>query len=240
MLNITKIPPWLDAEIASNERAVKENFADWFGPSKVLDRRGLPRVVFHGCADDFHVFDPKKIGSKHVDVESVDAFFFSNDIKTANWYAKDAGKANKATGRRSGGANVMAVYLALHNPLIIDFQETGIEYLAEEIHEAKRKGHDGLIARNYDDGGVSDHYIAFFAHQVKSAIGNSGLYLPHSGSMSDWQENQHLRHALKARTVSVNAIKKPMNSEVAQAADAFEPKRAAWSKINHQHRKAQA
>ena len=58
-------------------------------------------------------------------------------------------------------------------------------------------------------------WIVFESCQVKSAIGNSGLYLYHSDSMSDWQENQHLRQALKARTVSVNARKKPMNAKVA-------------------------
>ena len=157
-------------------------FEKWFGASKVVDAAGAPLVVYHGTAADITFFDASKVGSKHVDVighfgdpdenANPDTFYFSDDVETANWYAKDSAKTNKP----KVGANVMPVYLALKNPLVVDFMGEGIEYLAEDLERAKRDGNDGLIARNYNDGGVSTHYIAFAPGQIKSALGNNGCF----------------------------------------------------------------
>lgn len=164
-----KNAPWLDERLAPNGCPIRENFAKWFAASKAI-RDGLPLVVYHGTSGDFAEFDPTKVGSRHVDVESGTAFFFSDDPKTADYYAKSAGKQSK------GGAHVRPVFLSLQNPLISDFQGEGLEYLAEDIEKAKLNGNDGLIALNYNDGRISTHYIAFHPDQIKSAIGDNGNY----------------------------------------------------------------
>jgi hypothetical protein len=153
------------------------NFKAWFDRSKVVDAAGEPLVVYHGTGDSFDAFSANKIGSRHVDVDAGSAFFFSDDIGTANWYAESAG-------RQSGnGGVVIPVYLSLKNPLVVDFQGEGLEFLQEEILRAKEGGHDGLIARNYYDGSVSNHYIAFRSEQIKSAIGNNGDFDPNNADI---------------------------------------------------------
>jgi len=140
------------------------DFDDWFRGSHVVDRGGRPQVLFHGTSGAFDQFSEDKVGSRHVDVEAGTAFFFTDDPKTASWYAESSNTAD------GGGGNVIPVYLSLRNPYDVDFQETGIETLAESIEEAKALGHDSLIARNYDDGGVSTHYIAFHPEQIRPAL----------------------------------------------------------------------
>lgn len=154
------------------------SFQSWFDGSKAVDAQGRPLVVYHGTAADIKAFDAQMVGSKHVDLEVGEAYFFTTCTKTASWYAADSGK------QKNGGANVMPVYLNLQNPLIVDFQEEGIEYLAEDIERAKANGYDGLIAINYNDGTVSDHYIAFSPSQIKSAIGAT-VFLNESNLLVD-------------------------------------------------------
>jgi hypothetical protein len=38
--------PWESLQIAGNGRPIKSNFADWFGASKVVDKKCLPLVVY--------------------------------------------------------------------------------------------------------------------------------------------------------------------------------------------------
>lgn len=147
----------------------RSEFSEWSSGTKVTDPDGQPLMVFHGTADDFSEFGADHIGKRHVDLEVGDAYFFTNDVKTANWYATSAAKA-----AGGAGANVIPVYLALRNPMIVDFQGTGIETLAEDIEDAKTRGHDGLIALNYDDGKISDHYIAFHPWQIRPALSHAG------------------------------------------------------------------
>lgn len=166
-----KNAPWIDERLAPNGRSIRENFERWFAASKVIDEAtGIPLVVYHGTSGDFIEFDPTRVGSRHVDVEAGTAFFFTDDIKTAEYYAKSCGKRSK------GGGHIRPVYLSLQNPFISNFQEEGLEYLGEEIEKAKRDGHDGLIALNYNDGRISTHYVAFRPDQIKSAIGDNGNY----------------------------------------------------------------
>ena len=85
------------------------------------------------------------------------------------------------------GANVMPSYLSLQDPMMVD--GSGLEFdpeqQAEWIAQAKAAGHDGLVIRNYSDGGFGigndfrsagrhDVFVAFQPEQAKSATGNSG------------------------------------------------------------------
>lgn len=95
---------------------------------------------------------------------------------------------------RLRGQNVLPVYLAIRNPMTYDANGQAFTDISDEINkvlqDAKRAGHDGVILRNLDDdpgfnGRVADHFVVFEPTQIKSAIGNSGLYLRDSSSLTD-------------------------------------------------------
>lgn len=189
MVAAKTVEPWLNESLAPNGSKIVDNFNAWFGTSKVLaytPEGQIPLVVYHGTAADFRSFDPKAVGSAHVDLEEGEVYFFSSDRKTAKWYADDCAKDEQSPGR------IVPVYLSLQNPRIVDFGGTGLEGLGEEVQTARAKGHDGLICREYDDGGVSSHYLAFSAYQIKSAMANSGLYAMNDRDISDGAVDQDI------------------------------------------------
>ena len=94
-------------QVAPDGTLTRDNFERWFGDSKIVGYDGSPLVIYHGTADDVSAFDEVQVGKRHMDLEVGSVFYFTSDLKTANWYAKSAGKQAK------GGANVMAVYLSL-------------------------------------------------------------------------------------------------------------------------------
>jgi hypothetical protein len=124
------------------------SFKAWFAASKVVNGIGQPRVVYHGTASDFGVFDMAKAGQNYGEDER--GFFFTGRIETAESAADDAtrlpayrskyqnqgfggGRDGDSfdydyghdepydyTADYHGGQNVMPVYLSLQHPLIID------------------------------------------------------------------------------------------------------------------------
>ena len=162
----------VDIQGKAGSMLANPRFADWFDGSGVVDyMTGEPLVVYHGTGATFNAFEYKGPDSAaHYDLDVGPVFYFSDDPETASWYANDCAEQGR------GDAVVMPVYLSIKNALVVNFHGEGIEYLAEEIEKAKAAGHDGLIARNYCDGTVSDHFVAFDPGQIKAAIGNRGDY----------------------------------------------------------------
>lgn len=157
---------------------VRENFAAWFGVSKVVDAQGHPMRVFHGTGADTGA--------------SINAgTYFSDRPDVAGIYAK-------APTRQADGAgpNLTPVYLSLQNPYVFDAQAIN-DNLSHHVMgkrsrldvvfaELSRQGYDGLIIKNYDDlGGMQDQYVIFSPSQAKSAIGNSGFFDRESDSLDD-------------------------------------------------------
>jgi hypothetical protein len=131
-------------------------FKRFFKDSKVVDENGEPLVVYHGTNKSFNVFRPsKKFGN---------AYFASASTSYANTLAKDVfGK--------TGGDNVMPLYVSLQNPRIIDFED----YNDAALESAMTDGNaDGLIA--VDKDGVMQVVVAFEPTQIKSATGNVGTF----------------------------------------------------------------
>jgi hypothetical protein len=164
--------PWKDSLIAANGVPVQQNFANWFGCSQVVDDAGVPRVVFHGTRHTFGAFT--KRGSTN------EAIYFSDTPDGADSYARDL------DGEYVSGSNVVPAFLSLQRPLLVDLAgEDDIDGLYFHIERAREEGCDGVIARNGGDGyGRLTQYVAFDPGQVKSAIGNSGLY-GHGESICD-------------------------------------------------------
>jgi hypothetical protein len=72
-----------------------EAFKDWFGDwendpenaSKIIDKNGEPKIVYHGTNNDFTIFDKNKLGEKNFFAESASlGFFFAGNIKTSEAY----------------------------------------------------------------------------------------------------------------------------------------------------------
>lgn len=94
-------------------------------------------------------------------------------------------KASQGGPERGNGANVLPVYMALKNPVVIDAEgKRYMEVLPQAIAQAGAGGHDGLIVRNLIDHASpatnrpADVFVAFRPSQVKSAIGNRGTFDP--------------------------------------------------------------
>jgi hypothetical protein len=82
------------------------------------------------------------------------------------------------------GKNIVHAHLSIQNPMVIDFgggRLSADRDLDSLIDDAKSKGHDGMILKNLEDspqmGFVSNHYVAFHPHQIKS-VNNSGRFNP--------------------------------------------------------------
>ncbi len=168
------------------------NFWAWFGDSKVVDEQGRPLVVYHGTTASFDTFDPDLAGKNFDDPDERGMLFSSKTVEpNLMTVAQD-----KATGRISrDGGNVMPVYLALKDPLIVEFDgKTAVRRFgvasattwydnakAEILHKADRNDHDGVIVRSpvMSDGyRAADTLVAFEPEQIKSAFGNTGAFSP--------------------------------------------------------------
>ena len=160
-------------------------FQEWFGDSKIVDALGRPLVVYHGSAGkEFSVFNRRKLGKHNDNVVSKLGFFFTPDKDIADDYAYQA-SWNLAPDDRPHNEDdqkVYSVYLAISNPVVIDATEidgfvAGTAELARLVKEAKKKGHDGAIINNWDDGSGADvQYLAFKPEQIKSATDNNGEF----------------------------------------------------------------
>lgn len=125
-------------------------------------------MVFHGTDKSFTSFNPKH------SIFDDGSMFFSSSPHTAFEYAKSS------EGNMRSGSNVMALYLAMANPLVIDFAgDSDQDGLMDCRESAIEQGRDGIVAFNVDDGyGLATQFVAFRAAQVKSAIGNCGAFSP--------------------------------------------------------------
>jgi ADP-Ribosyltransferase in polyvalent proteins len=199
--------PWLNTELAPNGLAIQENFARWFGQSRAIDRDANPLVLFHGTQRNFDGFraskvfsevQPKTKGGKAAKGRSL--FYFSSSADVAAEFA------NQHQAPKKGGL-VIPVHLSLQNPLVIDAEGKDWGHTFDRVvaaHESKE--FDGVIIRNSQDGmrregAPSDVFVAFSAGQIKSAVGNSGLYLKDSESLTDSKEALELAASQKARQV---------------------------------------
>lgn len=65
-------------------------FKEWFGDSKIVDKNGEPKIMFHGSdAKDIRVFNPQGNNPKAYNSSSIDYSFFSEEFGEANRYGKN-------------------------------------------------------------------------------------------------------------------------------------------------------
>ncbi len=176
--------PWENDSEAANGRAVKENFADWFGESVVRDGRGDPLIVYHGTYERFSEFQKAEISSPN------EGGFFFTPLREV---AEDFGDI------------VIAAYLSIQNPMVLT-EKQWAEGEGGTPEEMRAKGHDGIRVIDYDMSGgedtiystVADMWIAFEPTQIKS-VKNCGLFLKESTSLDDAQASLFLTTARAAQ-----------------------------------------
>ncbi len=183
------------------------NFWKWFGNAKTVDVQGRPLVGFHGTVKEFDrpvdipAFDPKMIGTRWSSDDV--GFFFSTFYGIANDYAKSD---NDYRNPGSGEGTVYPVYIRCKNPLVIDdpfLQKEGMSPIGVDedsvtfwdnyqdliLNEFLKPSHDGvlLVDRTFQPlGQPTQTIVAFHPDQIKSAIGNVGLFSKRSSSLSDF------------------------------------------------------
>lgn len=141
------------SKVHFRDEMVANNFANWFGDSKVVDDSGDPLVVHHGTDKEFSFFDISKSGMGSG--LSTGAIWFSDGYGTALDY----------------GENIISVFLSIQRPYVKDFHgfATSREKLVELVSKSRDLGHDGLILKNFRDGAYTGtSFGVFSSNQIKS------------------------------------------------------------------------
>ena len=156
-------------------------FKKWFGRSKVK-KSGKPLIVYHGTQEEYNF-------TKFKDVS-----FFTNKSSYADQYA---GKDIRYYPNRenpdgtlgtqeiifSKYGRILPVYLKIQNPKYINKEDTKHNPKIEKeiIIQAKKNKHDGLFILY--DGTDRVDYVVFYPNQIKSAIGNNGMFSSRSDNI---------------------------------------------------------
>lgn len=160
-------------------------FYEWFGDSKVVDKKGRPLVVYHG---------------------SPVAKRFNSFKSNVNWFAdkylvaKNQYSSSSSDGIFQKDSDVFSVYLKIENPYRFDAKKKSYDTinheldgeiyettdeLAGQLKDEYSEKYDGLIIQNVDEeqmfGGygkraITDDYAVFEPTQIKSSTGNNGNF----------------------------------------------------------------
>lgn len=194
--------------LAPDGSLVAQNFDRWFGDSKARGADGLPLRLFHGTFSEFDSFLIENCAAEG-------AAFFTEDPAIASAFADAEAFGHDLDDEEICiEPNVIPVYLSIWQPLTLHAHEVMIDCgpaaqvrwahsqdkMRAAVRRARREGHDGLLLLQAPDGGgVSDQWAVFHPWQVKSAIGNSGLFDVHSDSLTDARAERTLEQAHRSR-----------------------------------------
>lgn len=141
---------------------MRDNFNQWFDGSQVIALDGSPLRVFHGSTDSFNAFN------RNPKLPTVSSWFTA-DPSFAKTYTQGRGPD------RAGG-NIVPAYLSIKNPFRLVEHQTTEEWTAANVDRDKliRNGYDGIVWTDTASGETI--WIAFYPTQVKSSIGNNGMF----------------------------------------------------------------
>jgi len=176
-------------QIASTPEFI-QNFWNWFGDSKLVDRRGRPKVMYHGTI-------PPTVGAEEFIDQGISVFrrgtggaiFVSPDERVANTYA-------------GPGGSVYPLYVRAENPFdfenpdhvkrVLDIWESNNVGIRETREQAIAKGkwqmienveiQDAIKLAGFDSYYVKEtgakNLALYDPSQLKSAVGNVGEFSP--------------------------------------------------------------
>lgn len=200
--------PWNDPSVAPNGRSVCDNFNVWFEDSCATQHDGRPWVFFHGTSTVFDAFSTNRSGSNFSHRMSP-ALFFTSSAADASVYSDVAahGQCDVAT---LGGQILLPVFLRIQYPLEVrapSWPDAWFDDHSEELFISARAGeHDGIVVRGGRRGQCASSLVVFDAGQVKSALGNSGLYLADSHSLTDTVAGADLTALRRAKVAMLTAF----------------------------------
>ncbi|MGO4801025.1 LPD23 domain-containing protein [Pseudomonas sp. W22_MBD1_FP4] len=134
-----------------------DQFANWFGDSKMVTDRGQPLEVYHGTNAQFSAFQISRFGAIGAGI------YTSANIGEAQQY----------------GDTVMVLHARITNPLVGTFAEVRAMQYPDETSEKFTErliglGYDGIAT--IDASGSFDYVVTFEPSQLKSASDNNGQY----------------------------------------------------------------
>lgn len=117
------------------------------------------------------------------------------------------------------GQIVIPLYARANNPLTVhcESQSLKIAVCSEIIEQAKSQGHDGVLFCDSNDSPtckVSDHLVVFDPRQLKSALGNAGLFMRDEASLTDHDASLALVQAMRAKDVAAQNLIRPSMREL--------------------------
>jgi hypothetical protein len=144
-------------------------FRAWFGASKIVDKHGMPLILYHGTDKAFHEFSPEKIGSR------TDKGYYGHGFT----FTPHAGVASSFAGSKPE-SNVKAVYLRVQRPFSVEayvghnavpqaMKRAGMEpeQFPKTITSAlKAAGYDGVSVVESD--GTLIEVLVFDTAQIRS------------------------------------------------------------------------
>jgi hypothetical protein len=200
-----KVLEWAKSKFGDDEKA--QNFAEWFGDSKVVDADGNPLVVYkamYGYDADLgpsknwkgEITKPAQPGFDNpLEVIKRKSKFPSFDkadpegVEIAGFFGSQEIANKFANNPNAGMDSIYPVFLKIEKPYVIDakgeparkfqFGETGKPF-RDAIRSNK---YDGVIIENTADEGTI--HVALQANQIKSATGNKGTFNPDSNKINE-------------------------------------------------------
>lgn len=195
-------------------------FKRFFGKSKVVNEKGLPRRVYHGTKSfEGNEFRSDKIGSNFG--YDKQGFFFTNEVGpypgSANEYAENG--------------EIIPAYVRMENPYTLEDWAKDLGTTVKDITHyagdpqplinlfdedrrsildfANKHKKDGVLFEHNVDGETIGLYVPFDPQQIKSAIGNNGEFDPNNPDITKRAISE-----LDANQASFQAVRKLPTKDV--------------------------
>lgn len=163
-------------DIRFRESVNQFGLVNWFRDSKIVNPDGTPKVMYHKTFADFTVFDSERVGENDYGYAGAGFYFMPVPMQGFTY-----------------GDRTMPVYLSIQNPYVrtatswntdpldpYQWIPANSEKFGGDKKAASRawtammraQGYDGFI----DNATTNGEVVAFDNTQIKSAIGNNGLF----------------------------------------------------------------
>lgn len=166
--------PWLDEALAPNGYPVRDNWHEWFGSSRVVDRRGEPLLLYHGSRRSSSGRPPFGTpGNTVPDIRDDRLFFVTPDVRYADRFTDARGV-------------LTPLYARIENPVDL-FDADQVQRLLEIFNSdpqvlARRGPWNEMM-----DGDVMESaYILLESKSVISALrdeGHDGAFIPEDNEL---------------------------------------------------------
>jgi|GEM_PF-4784607 len=154
-------------------------FKNWFGDSKIKDKLGKPKIVYHGTAEEFESFSTEKSAGGEI------------------YFTESREDIEKGEVGAAGRGRILDVYLSLKNPADWDLYD---KYGKEELIS---RGYDGVIL---EEQGEPTVYIAYYPEQIKS-VNNIGKFSKETADIFRQEDITGVRGYYNVSTNTINLLK---------------------------------